>query len=162
METREAIYQQMMKQMDIAYDLMEEYDATPHRYGTETLYQVESHMIEMIGNHEGITITEIAKRVKKSKSACSQMVQKLRSKDWVIQKQNKKNNREYNLFLTKDGWNIFHGHQQIDAKCWQRGLQNIQKFSNEELQLYVKIQKQINRSFAEDVEVSKKEKLHID
>lgn len=162
MDTRYEIFLQMMKEMDKAYDLMEEYDAMPHKYGKENLYQAESHTIEMIGKNQGITVTEIAKRMHKTKSACSQIIRKLRNKGWVDQKRNDENNREYNLFLTEDGWHIFKSHEEIDTLCFSRGMKNLSTFTEEELHLYLKIQKQINVSFRQDVDMSKKNYQEIE
>ena len=54
------------------------YDSSPRSYGTEdVLYAEECHTLELIGKYEGITITEIARRVGKTKSAISQMVDRL-------------------------------------------------------------------------------------
>ena len=161
MNTRYDIFLEMMDEMDKAYDLMEEYDSMPHIYGQETLYQAESHIIEMIGKNNRITVTEIAKRMKKTKSACSQMIRKLRNKGWVNQTRNSQNNREYNLSLSEDGWNIFKAHEEIDKVCFNRGLDNLNKYTDQELQLYLKIQQEINKSFKEDVEVSKKDFVDI-
>lgn len=89
-----------MNEMDRAYDLMKEYDSLPHHYGDYVLYQAESHMIEHIGMNEGVTITKLAEELGKTRSACCQMVRKLRNKKWVEQIRNERNNREYNLYLT--------------------------------------------------------------
>ena len=77
------LFYDVMKEMDKAYDLMVEYDSLPHNYGNYVLYQVESHMIDCIGRNAGITITELADDFGKTRSACSQMVKKLRDKGWV-------------------------------------------------------------------------------
>ena len=52
-------------------------------------------MIDCIGRNAGITITELADDFGKTRSACSQMVKKLRDKGWVEQVRNKENNDEY-------------------------------------------------------------------
>ena len=53
--------------------------------------------------NEGITISEMAYRTKKTPSAYSQMIRKLRKKGLVEQTRNKENLREYMLNLTPDG-----------------------------------------------------------
>lgn len=149
-----ALFCKIMDEMDIAYDLMEEYDSLPHQYGRYILYQAESHMIEYIGYHAGVTITILAKESGKTRSACSQMVKKLRDKHWVEQVRNEKNNREYNLYLTEEGERILKDHAQFERECYQRSLDGLKQFGYEELENYLAIQKKINESFQKDVEES--------
>ena len=82
-QQREALLGQIWAAQDEAYDLMYEYDSLPHRYGAHILYQSEAHIIDLIGEHPEITVTELAAILKKTPSACSQSVRKLRAKGWV-------------------------------------------------------------------------------
>jgi len=53
-------------------------------YGTNILItQVEIHTIEAIGNHDGISITELAENRHKTKGAVSQLIYKLVKKGLV-------------------------------------------------------------------------------
>ena len=79
---REELLRDIWEAQDEAYDLMYEYDSLPHRYGDNTLYQSEAHVIDLIGENPEITVTEIAAILKKTASACSQIVRKLRAKGW--------------------------------------------------------------------------------
>lgn len=153
-EKRYELFLSIMDEMDRAYDLMEEYDSLPHQYGDYVLYQAESHMIESIGMHAGITITRLAEESGKTRSACCQMVKKLRDKKWVEQIRNEKNNREYNLYLTEEGERILKNHAELDVRCYKRNFEGLGQFSYEELKKYLEIQKKINESFQKDVEES--------
>ena len=84
-DQREALLRQIWAAQDEAYDLMYEYDSLPHQYGENTLYQSEAQIIDLIGEHPEITVTELAAVLKKTPSACSQIVRKLRAKGWVEQ-----------------------------------------------------------------------------
>ena len=148
------LFYDVMKEMDKAYDLMVEYDSLPHNYGNYVLYQVESHMIDCIGRNAGITITKLADDFGKTRSACSQMVKKLRDKGWVEQVRNKENNRVYNLFLTEEGMSIFRNHAQFEYQCYKRGFEGLKAFTYEKLEIYLAIQRKINESFQRDVEES--------
>ena len=110
MNSRYKLYQEMVSVLDEAFELMVEYDSVPHDYGSATLYQAESKLIHLAGSMPGITASELAARPKKTTSACSQIVKKLRKKGWIEQTRNEKNNREYNLFLTDEGKKIFQDH----------------------------------------------------
>jgi len=144
----------IMDAMDQAYELMNEYDSMPHKYGDYLLYQSESHLIQYIGKNHGITITELSKVFKKTRSACSQLVRRLRAKGWVAQIRNVDNNREYNLHLTKEGKEVFQNHEEFDTQCFNRKCEMISKFEIEELKIYLEVQKNINEAFKEDVERS--------
>ena len=102
-DQREALLRQIWAAQDEAYDLMYEYDSLPHQYGENTLYQSEAQIIDLIGEHPEITVTELAAILKKTPSACSQIVRKLRAKGWVEQVRNAENNRIFNLYLTDSG-----------------------------------------------------------
>ena len=99
-------------------------------------------------------ITELADDFGKTRSACSQMVKKLRDKGWVEQVRNKENNRVYNLFLTEEGMSIFRNHAQFEYQCYKRGFEGLKSFTYEELEIYLAIQRKINESFQRDVEES--------
>lgn len=155
MEKKYELFCRMIEEIDITYDLMTEYDSLPHQYGKYNLYQVESHLIEYIGQHEGVTITVLSEVFGKTRSACSQMVKKLRDKKWVEQIRNPQNNREYNLYLTEEGKRIFENHAAFDERCYQRNFEGLQQFSCDELNTYLSIQKKINESFRKDVQESR-------
>ena len=84
-DKRQDLLDRIWTSQDTAYDLMLEYDSLPHRYGEHTLYQAEAQLIALIALHPDITITDIANILRKTPSACSQIVRKLRAKGWVVQ-----------------------------------------------------------------------------
>ena len=53
---REKLLDELLNQIDRAYDLMEEYDSMSRKYGEVILYQVEAHLIKYIGEHPGTTV----------------------------------------------------------------------------------------------------------
>ena len=77
-QQREALLGQIWAAQDEAYDLMYEYDSLPHRYGAHILYQSEAHIIDLIGEHPEITVTELAesgKQVYQAHTAFNQSCQ---------------------------------------------------------------------------------------
>lgn len=148
----EKLFDDIMDELDISYRLMSAYDSMPHQYGDNVLYQVESHIIELIGMKPGITATEMAAKLGKTPSACSQIVRKLKQKALVIQQRNVVNNREYNLFLTEYGWKIYQAHADVDEECGKRKKERLAQFSEEELSIYLRITRIINEEFEVDVQ----------
>lgn len=152
MEERYEFVCEIMGEMDKAYDFMYEYDSIPHSYGNDVLYQAESHLIQHIGQREGVTITELSKILNKTRSACSQIVRKLCKKGWVEQVRNVKNNREYKLYLTEKGMEIYKNHEEFDKSCYRNYFTGLEQFSEKELKTYLKVQKKINDLFKCDIE----------
>ncbi|WP_308580422.1 winged helix-turn-helix transcriptional regulator [uncultured Oribacterium sp.] len=140
------------KTQDEAYALMREYDDIPHNYGDYCLYQVEGEFIDIIAEHPDITMTEISELLNKTPSACSQIVRKLIKKELIVQIRDEKNNRKYKLRLTELGEKVYKGHQLFTEECRVYFQKCLEGFSEEELMLYVKIQKSINKAYQHDIQ----------
>ena len=80
-DTRSQLFNQLLDSLNESFSLMEEYDAVPHDYGAAVLYQAESQIIHLVGHQPGITASELATILRKTPSACSQLIRKLRKKD---------------------------------------------------------------------------------
>lgn len=145
-------YKELLQSFDKGYELCFEYDSMPHQYGDEVLYQSEMHFLEVVGDTPSITITVISQQLRKTKSACSQMVRKLVKKELLTQERNEKNNREYYLNLTERGKEIYEVHKEFDEKCMQRTYKSLADFSEEELRSYISVQKTLNQVFQKDVD----------
>lgn len=152
---RKKILDEIWKSQDEAYALMAEYDSLPHYYGDDVLYQAEAYIIRHIGLAPGITTTELAAKLKKTPSACSQIVKKLVDKNLVLQERNAQNRRLYNLRLTKDGEKVFYDHIEFNECCQKQTFDMLSEFSIDELNSYLCVQKQINEAYRSDVQRSK-------
>lgn len=155
-EKRSELLEQIWNQQNQAYDLMCEYDAMPHRYGECMLYQAEAHMIDLIALYPGITAADLASILRKTPSACSQTLRKLREKGLVEQLRNAANNRQYKLRLTESGQALYRDHAAFSADCQQRTFDRLAEFTEEELALYLRVQQRINEAYADDVLRSRK------
>lgn len=155
MSTRTEILNQIWASQDTAYDLMTEYDSLPHHYGNEVLYQAEAYIVHEIGNTPGTTTTELAERLKKTTSACSQLVKKLIAKGFVEQTRNEENKRIYNLNLTPAGRKVYRDHIEFNKTCQEITFDMLQSFSDEELAIHARIQETINRAYQGDIDRSK-------
>lgn len=155
MDERYELFCHLIDTFDNGCTLIEEYDSLSHNYNGVVMFQAEAQMIKMIGTYEGITSSEIAARFNKTLSACSQLVRKLKKKNWVFQKRNHDNNREYNLYLTEEGQDIFNKHKEFENNAYRRTFDSLKDFSDKDLLTYIEIQKKLNSSFALDVKESK-------
>ena len=154
-EKRSELLEQIWNQQNQAYDLMCEYDAMPHRYGACMLYQAQAHMIDLIALYPGITAADLASILRKTPSACSQTLRKLREKGLVEQLRNAANNRQYKLQLTESGQALYRDHAAFSADCQQRTFDRLAEFTEEELALYLRVQQRINEAYADDVRRSR-------
>ncbi len=152
MDERLDLFMKVVETFDVGYDYAFEYDSVPHRYGDEILYQSEMHLLKAIGQFSNTTVTELAGKFKKTKSACSQMVHKLRKKDLVKQVRNENNLREYNLTLTEKGWKIYNLHIKFEHNCLKRSCSYLDELTTEELKTYIRVQEKLNEAFKQDVE----------
>lgn len=83
----------------------------PKTYGNEIyLHSAEVHMVEVIGSHELITASEIAKKLGISRSAVSQTITKLMEKGLLQKQLLNQTNNEIVLCLTKEGECVYLNH----------------------------------------------------
>lgn len=155
MEERYALLCRLIESFDQGWKYVYDYNNLLHDYNGVVLYQAESQFIHMIGDKPGITITELSSLFDKTKSACSQLMRRMKDKGWLIQTRNATNNREYNLYLTDKGLEIYRKHEEFEETCYRRTARMLSQFSLDELEVYVNIQKQMNEAFRMDVEESK-------
>lgn len=154
-QKRGELLEQVWNLQNEAYDLMCEYDAMPHRYGEFMLYQAEAHMIDLIAMYPDITVTDLANIMRKTPSACSQTVRKLREKGLVEQLRNTANNRQYKLRLTETGQELYEDHAAFSADCQKRTFERLAEFTEEELAICLRVQKRINEAYTDDVRRSR-------
>ncbi len=146
----------MLAEIDEAVSLIQEYDAQLHDYNGVILYQAESQLIKLIGNTPGISAAECARKLKKTLSACSQLIKKLKKKGWILQDRNELNNRVYNLYLTDEGKVIYRNHRKFEERCYKRTYRLLSECPDEDLQTFIRVQRLLNTGFHQDVEEGKK------
>ena len=146
---------EIIKQFDLGCKYVNDYNTLLHDYNGIVLYQAESQFINAIGKKPGITITELASFFDKTPSACSQLMRRMKNKGWLFQQRNNENNREFKLFLTEEGEQIYHCHQDFENRCYLRTASMLEGFTDEELMIYIKIQERLNAAFLQDVEESR-------
>lgn len=150
---RNEIFYEIWEQQDLAYELMAEYDSMPHKYREDVvLYQAEGELVDEVALHSNITVSELAKILKKTPSACSQLIRKLKAKGIISQIRNVQNNREYYLELTDFGQKVFESHVAFTELCQEKMKKMLEKYTDEELMIALRVQKTINEAYQDDVE----------
>lgn len=150
-KTREDVLGLLWAAQDEAYDLMSEYNSIVHYYGEEPLYQAEGMILDLVAAYPDITVTELARILHNTPSACSQTVRKLRDKGLVEQTRNRENNRLYNLSLTEEGQKKYREHQKFTQNCQMLTFQRLEGFTHEQLQTHLEVQRKLNEAYRDDI-----------
>lgn len=137
---REEIFYELLETL---YELSRKisiYESVPRKYGTEDeLYMVEAHTIHLIGNLTNTTTSELATLTKKTRSAISQMVDKLIKKGLVKKSKNPADNRQVIIELTDKGKKVYEFHKELDKKTYDKHLEKLADYSTEDFLNYIKI-----------------------
>ncbi len=142
---RKKLFNEIMKSLILSAEYINKYENTNRKYGTDdVLYPVECHTIELIGNNPEISITEISRKMKKTKSAVSQLIDRLVKKGYLEKKIHPLSARSYLLLLTESGEIIHNHHKQFDLESYDEIFDCVEEFSVRELQTFLQIQKILN------------------
>lgn len=99
---------------DVVYRLINKYNnktKTPKYYGTQhLLYSSQVHMLEVIGGHNGLTATNIAKLQGVTKGAVSQILSKLFTKGLIKKEVSSTGTNEILIYLTETGKIVYDNH----------------------------------------------------
>ncbi len=152
MMDREKVFNELMKTLYETSRLMSSYESIPRKYDTDDkLYLVEVHTLNLIGDKIKTITTEIAEMTNRTKSAVSQMVDKLVKKELVKKYRNPDHLRELIIELTPKGKIVYEYHKELDKRLYGRNLKNLKQFSTEDFQKYMMISKMINSGLYEDL-----------
>lgn len=156
-EEKKQLFWKIWDEQEVASSYIAEYDSIPHLYGEYVMYQAEGQIIDLIAQNPRITCSELAGITKKTPSACSQIVRKLKDRGVVIQTRNEKNNRKYNLSLSEIGKKIYEDRKRFTQNCQIIMMNMLEKFTEEELRHHLEVQRVINKAYAGDVNRSKEQ-----
>ena len=97
-----------------------ELDRSPKKFGTdELLSHSEIHLIEIVGDHEGLSVTDIGNCLGITKVAVSQSLKKLEHKDYTAKETDPDNLSRSIVSLTAKGqtayWAHKHWHETMDG-----------------------------------------------
>ena len=97
------------------------------------LYHSEMHLIDQIGDHPELNITELAKLVGVTKGAISQTVKKLENKGVVNRYKGTENEKEIFLELTEIGRNVYLKHKEIDKESIIPLFEELKKYPDDKV-----------------------------
>ncbi|WP_409199192.1 MarR family winged helix-turn-helix transcriptional regulator [Methanospirillum lacunae] len=114
------------------------------------LTAAEIHLIDMAGRYQGDTISDLAVRMGVTKSAVSQMVQKLVVKGYLIRGREEGNRKNISLHLTPNGKKAFEWHKSLHSNVDKEIISYLAALSDHErtilLELLVRLMTTIDHS----------------
>lgn len=143
-EQLDTTYNQLNKRAEIIYrfvSLYNDYVYEERDYGTGVqLKMIEIHALTLIEQNPGITATELACRLYKTKGAISQTLKKL-VQDGFVQRQFKENDsKTMLLYATLAGKSLSNAHKIYDINDIGQTLQDMrQVFADEEIEIFYKV-----------------------
>ena len=106
----------------------------PRHFGSEELlYSSEIHLIEIIGENDKRSVTELANLINITKGAVSQTVKKLENKNLIYKERDPENQSRIFLHLTEKGLKIVHEHREWHSKFDNGFLDKFYGLSKEKL-----------------------------
>ncbi|MFZ0004526.1 MAG: MarR family transcriptional regulator [Methanoregula sp.] len=124
---------ELFTQWDRIMHKMTAIEESPFDFGTgDLLTRSEVHTLMAIGKKPGSNVTDLARFFDITKSAVSQMVNKLLQKNLVEKYHNKDNDKEICLRLSPRGRIAFLGHEQFHLKTHARIEQRLREMTDEE------------------------------
>jgi DNA-binding MarR family transcriptional regulator len=101
------------------------------------MYPSERHFLNMIGEHQGVNITEFANATGITKGAVSQIVNKLENKGFVRRYKSGNNNKEVFLELTRDGLDIYIKNKKTNDETIKPLIERLKKYSDDEVDFLI-------------------------
>lgn len=93
-------------------DLTLQLEKMPKRFGTDELMSIsEIHMIELIGDTEDLSVTDISRHLNVTKGAVSQSLKKLEARGFVQKDQDPENRSRVIVSLTAKGQTAYWAHK---------------------------------------------------
>jgi DNA-binding MarR family transcriptional regulator len=93
--------------------LWQQLDSKPRKFGTDNdLSGSEIHLIEMVGQNDGLSVTDLARRLGITKGAVSQTLKKLEAKGLVAKEVDPANTSRITVGLSTKGKVAYYSHLQ--------------------------------------------------
>ncbi len=110
----------------------------PRKSGSRhDLYHSERHMLDRIGDHPGINVTEFARATGVTKGAVSQVVKKLETKGLVRRFKSAANDKEVLLELTRAGRDAYLQHAKKNEETIGPLLRELKKYPDDKVEFLI-------------------------
>lgn len=120
MEKRYMTSKELLEKSEILYtfvDMFSSYENVSRDYGTgECFSMTEVHILNAIDVNPGITGTDLAEKLRRTKGFISQVLSKLEKKEYVIRIPSKNKKKYMELYVTAKGKQLCLAHNEFDEK----------------------------------------------
>lgn len=101
------------------------------------LYHSERHMLDKVGDHPGMNVTDFARALGVTKGAVSQVVKKLERKGVVKRYRSESNSKEVFLELTELGRSVYMEHKKKNEETIRPLVHELNKYSDDKVQFLI-------------------------
>lgn len=113
--------------LDKTVHLYNSFENKKTNYGLDCKISIkEIHAIQFVGENPGTNLVSLSKYFGTTKSAGSQMVNRLIAKNYVIKNRSEHSAAEISLFLTDEGMTIYKAHNEFH----QQGIFDMDEFAS--------------------------------
>lgn len=121
-------------------DVENVYDRKSRSYGDVegTYTPAEAFLLKYLFEHESVSMSEVAKKMYKSKSAVSQMVKKIEAKDLIKINKNNVDQRNTDIQVTNKGEQLYEAHKQVNIEYAEKLENYLSVFTEEEMKTIMK------------------------
>ena len=127
--------------MDLFIQGVRKYNAlekVPVKIGSKhNMFHSERHFLNMIGDHQGVNITEFANAMGITKGAVSQIVNKLEIKGFINRYKSGGNGKEVFLELTRDGRDLYIKNKKTNDETIKPLIERLKKYSDDEVDFLI-------------------------
>ena len=141
---REKAVWEIVELLNIYSRKIRSYNNTARSYGTdEKLFLSEAHTIHHIGEHQGVSMNELAELTQRTKGATSSMVESLIKRGYVVKHKDASDQRRVKLALTPLGQKIYSYHAQLDRENYSPISSQSSGLTDDELTIANKVMKKV-------------------
>ena len=134
----------MWDQLGVVFNKFSALEKSPRDFGSgDKLFPSEIHVIEAIGKHPGINMTELASVLGISKPAVSQILRKVMRKNLVERYTGVRNGKEVLARLTGRGEIAFRGHAKLHARTDAVLMERLRRVTSQEVDFLVELFKEV-------------------
>lgn len=134
-----------------------QYRSLPHRYGNITLFSAEVHMLRDIDRAGVTTVSEIAEKNNCSKSAASQLINRLHKKGLVQKSVSDQNRKKVLISLTDEGKKIHAIHEEMDINVYHKHWNVLGSLTQDEIARFSTFFKQLRGEYARMTQETREE-----
>ena len=119
-------------------NLSQQLEKVPKKFGTgELLSRSEIHLIEIIGDNEGLSVTDIGTYLGITKGAVSQSLKRLEAKGFSLKKTDPENLSRSIVMLTAKGFTAFWAHKHWHETMDGGFLQYMEELNTSEINIII-------------------------